>query len=94
MLASVLDSGPVYYSTILALPVVTGAALAIWRPERRALWILVAVVAAFTLFDFALDDTRSEDVAFFVVLALFMFGLGLFARFLAKRVMRTRPRPS
>lgn len=94
MLASIFDSGAVYYPTILALPVITGTALAIWRPERRALWILAAVVAVFTLFDFALDDTRTEDFAFFVVLGVFMFGLGVLARFLAKRVMRTRPRPS
>jgi hypothetical protein len=90
VLASVFDSGAVYYPTILVLPVVTGAALAIWRPERRGLWILLAVVAAFVLFDFALDDTRFDDLPFFVVLGLFMFGLGLLGRFTVARVARSR----
>jgi sugar phosphate permease len=65
--------------------VATGIALARWRPQRRGLWILAAVIVAFVLFDFALDDTRFEDIAFFVVLGLFMFGLGLLARWAAKR---------
>jgi hypothetical protein len=90
VLASVFDSGAVYYPTILALPVVTGAALALWRPERRALWILLTMVAAFVLFDFALDDTRFDDLPFFVVLGLFMFGLGLLARFAVARGVRSR----
>ena len=46
MLASIFDSGAVYYPTILLTPMVTGAALARWRPERRGLWILAAVVLA------------------------------------------------
>jgi hypothetical protein len=90
VLASVFDSGAVYYPTILVLPVATGAALALWRPERRGLWILLAVVAAFVLFDFALDDTRFDDLPFFVVLGLLMFGLGLLARFAVTRGMRSR----
>jgi peptidoglycan/LPS O-acetylase OafA/YrhL len=87
-IASIFESGAVYYPLILLLPIATGLALARWRPHRRALWILAAVVTAFILFDFALDDTRSEDVAFFVVLGLFMFGLGLLARLVARRVVR------
>ena len=87
-LASIFESGAVYYPMILLLPIATGIALARWRPLRRGLWILAAVVAAFILFDFALDDTRSEDIAFFIVLGLFMFGLGVLARWLAKRVIR------
>jgi peptidoglycan/LPS O-acetylase OafA/YrhL len=94
VLASVFDSGVVYYPTILVLPVATGAALAIWRPERRALWILVAVIAAFVVFDFALDDTRIDDLPFFVVLGLVMFGLGLLARFAVARVLRSRRAPA
>lgn len=90
MLASVFDSGAVYYPTILVVPVATGAALAIRRPERRGLWILLAVVAAFVLFDFALDETRFDDLPFFVILGLFMFGLGLLARFAVARVVRSR----
>jgi hypothetical protein len=89
VLASVFDSGAVYYPTILVLPVATGAALALWRPEPRGLWILLAVVAAFVLFDFALDDTRFDDLPFFVLLGLFMFGLGLLARFAVARIVRS-----
>ena len=90
MTASIFDSGAVYYPTILLLPIVTGSALARWKPERSGLWILLGTVAAFVMFDFALDETRSEDVPFFIVLGLFMFGLGLLARSLAQRLLRRR----
>ena len=86
--ASIFESGAVYYPLILLMPIVTGIALARWRPQRRGLWILAAVVAAFVLFDFALDDTRTDDMAFFVVLGLFMLGLGALARWIAKQVVR------
>ena len=85
-----LRSGAVYYPTILLLPIVKGVALARWRPERRRLWILLIVVLAFLVFDFALDETRSEDVPFFVVLGIFMFGLGLLAPALTRRLLRRR----
>jgi len=88
VIASVFDSGAVYYPTILLTPAVVGVALAIWRPARRGLWILAAVILAFVVFDFAFDETRFEDLPFFVVLGLFMFGLGLLARTLAKRLAR------
>ena len=68
------------------LPVATSAALAIWRPERRALWILVAVIAAFVGFDFALDETRFDDLP--------LFRLGLLARFAIARVLRSRRAPA
>jgi peptidoglycan/LPS O-acetylase OafA/YrhL len=90
MVASIFESGAVYYPMILVLPIVTGVTLARWRPERRGLWILLAVVLAFIAFDFALDETRSEDIAFFVVLGIFMFGLGLLARALTRRLLRRR----
>ena len=92
--ASIFESGAVYYPLILLLPVATGVALARWRPQRRGLWILLAVVLAFILFDFALDDTRFEDIAFFVVLGLFMFGLGLLARSVAKRLVHPAASPT
>jgi hypothetical protein len=84
-----LESGAVYYPTILGIPILVGAVIGWRRDSRRALWILAAAVAAFVLFDFALDETRFEDIPFFVVLAIFMFGLGLLARFVAGRI---RPR--
>jgi hypothetical protein len=94
MLASVFDSGAVYYPTILVLPVATGAALANWRPQRRGLWILLTVVAAFVLLDFALDGTRFDDLPFFVVLGFFMSGLGLLARFAVARLLPARRAPA
>jgi len=69
---------------------VTGVALARWRPERRQLWILLIVVLAFLVFDFALDETRSEDIPFFVLLGIVMVGLGLLARALTRRLLRRR----
>jgi hypothetical protein len=33
----------------------------------------------------AFDDTRMDDIAFFVVVGLFLFGLGLLARWIAAR---------
>ena len=72
---------------ILLLPLAAGVALAKWRPVH-ALWILLAVVFAFVVLDFALDDTRMDDIAFFVVLGAFMFGLGMLARAVARRVLR------
>ena len=86
-LASIFESGAVYYPMILLLPVAAGVALAKWRPVH-ALWILLAVVFAFVVLDFALDDTRMDDIAFFVVLGAFMFGLGMLARAVARRVLR------
>ena len=90
MLASIFDSGAVYYPTLLLIPVVAGLALARWKPERRKLWILAAAVLAWVVFDFAFDETRFEDLPFFVVLGLFMFGMGLLARRIAGKVVRQR----
>jgi sugar phosphate permease len=87
--ASIFESGAVYYPTILLLPIVAGIALARLRPAHELL-ILLAVVLAFVVFDFALDDTRMDDIAFFVVLGAFMFGLGMLARAVAGRVRRRR----
>jgi len=89
-LASILESGAVYYPLILLLPILTGIALAIWSPGRRSLWILVVVVLVFVVLDFGLDDTRMDDIAFFIVLGAFMFGLGRLARWIGGRVPRTR----
>ena len=88
-MASIFESGAVYYPTILLVPIVAGIALARWRPGHERL-ILLAVVLAFVVFDFALDDTRMDDIAFFVVLCAFMFGLGMLARAIARRVLRPR----
>lgn len=85
-LASIFESGAVYYPLILGIPIVVGAILGWRRVSRRALWILAAAILAFILLDFAFDDTRFEDIAFFVVLGVFMFLLGLLARFVAGRL--------
>jgi len=89
-LGSILESGAVYYPLILLLPIVTGVVLAFRSPERRYLWVLLAVVLAFVALDFALDDTRMDDIAFFIVLGACMFGLGLLARWIAGRTLRAR----
>jgi hypothetical protein len=85
-LASIFESGAVYYPLILGIPIVVGAILGWRRVSRRALWILAAAILAFILLDFAFDDTRFEDTPFFVVLGAFMFLLGLLGRFVAGRV--------
>ena len=92
MTGSIFDSGAVYYPTLLGVPIVVGAILGWRRPERRALWILAATVLALVLLDFAFDDTRFEDIPFFVVVAVFLFGLGPLARMVAKALAgRSRP---
>ena len=83
VLGSIFESGAVYYPLILGIPVVVGAIVGWKRRDRRALWIIAAAVGVFVLFDFALDETRFEDIPFFVVLGIFMFLIGLLARFVA-----------
>ena len=61
-----------------------GAALGWWKPERRGLWILLAAVAALVLLDFAFDETRFEDIPFFVALGIVLFGIGLLTRSVAR----------
>jgi hypothetical protein len=85
-LASIFESGAVYYPLILVIPIVVGAVLGWRRRDRRALWALAFAVLAFVLFDFAFDETRFEDIPFFIVLGVFMFLLGLLARFVAGRL--------
>ena len=88
MLGSIFESGAVYYPTLLGVPIVVGAILGWKRSARpRALWILAAAVFVLVALDFAFDDTRMDDIAFFVVVGLFLFGLGLLARFVAGRAV-------
>ena len=94
MVASIFDSGAVYYPTILGIPIVVGVILARGKPDRRALRILGAAVATFIAFHFAFDETRLEDLLFFVVLGLFMFGLGALAHRIAGKLLGSgRPEP-
>ena len=86
MLGSIFESGAVYYPTLLGVPIVVGAILGWRRSDRRALWILASAVFVLVALDFALDDTRMDDIAFFVVVGLFLFGLGLLARWVATRL--------
>lgn len=85
MLGSIFESGAVYYPTLLGVPIVVGAVVGWRRQGRRGLWILAAAVLALVLLDFAFDDTRMDDIAFFVVVGLFLFGLGALARRIARR---------
>ncbi len=96
MVASIFDSGAVYYPTILGIPIVVGVTLARWKPDRRrALRILGAAAATFIAFHFAFDETRLEDLLFFVVLGLFMFGLGALAHRIGGKLLGSgRPEPA
>jgi hypothetical protein len=85
-LASIFESGAVYDLTIFGIPIVVGAILGWRKVSRRALWILAAAILALVLLDFAFDETRFEDIPFFVVLGVFMFVLGLLERFVAGRL--------
>jgi RsiW-degrading membrane proteinase PrsW (M82 family) len=85
-LASIFESGAVYDPTIFGIPIVVGAILGWRKVSRRALWILAAAILALVLLDFAFDETRFEDIPFFVVLGVFMFVLGLLERFVAGRL--------
>jgi hypothetical protein len=77
----------VYYPTLLGVPIIVGAVLGWRKPERRALWILLAAVLALVLLDFAFDDTRFEDIPFYVVVGLCLFGLD-FSRVRSRRRWR------
>lgn len=65
------------------MPIIVGAYTG-WR--RRSLWILGGVVVALVLLDLAFDEERWSDLPFFVVVGLIQFGIGLLARFAAKRI--------
>ena len=65
------------------MPIIVGAFTG-WR--RRSRWILAAAVVALMLLDFAFDEERWSDLPFFVVLGVILFGIGLIARFVAKRI--------
>ena len=87
LLGSILDNGAVYYPLLFGIPVVAGIVVA-WKrlPRRRALWILAAVCGAEVLVDLALDEERSSDLPFFVVVGLILFGLAAFVRWLVLRL--------
>jgi hypothetical protein len=86
---SIFESGAVYYPTLLGVPILIGA-WAGWR--RRSLWPVAIAVAVLVVLDFAVDDTRMDDIVFFLVVGLFLFGLGALARYVARRV--TSPQPA
>jgi hypothetical protein len=71
---------------LLGVPIVVGAILGWRRRDRRGLWILAAAVFLLVALDFAFDDTRMDDIAFFVVVGVFLFGLGLLTRWVASRL--------
>ena len=86
-MGSILDNGAVYYPLLFGIPVVAGIIVA-WKPlpRRRALWILAGVCAAEVLVDMALDEERSSDLPFFVVIGLILFGLAAFVRWIVLRL--------
>jgi len=88
LLSSILENGAVYYPLIFGVPILAGVITAIVRPDRTGAWIVVAAVVVLILLDFALDEERVSDIAFFVVLGLVLSGLGLLARFITKRLQR------
>ena len=91
VLASIFDNGAVYYPIILGVPIVSGVVTAfLRRPDRAGRWIVVGVVAALMLLDFAFDEERFSDLPFFVVLGIVLSGLGLVARVVTKRLRRRR----
>ena len=52
-------------------------------------------MATFIAFHFAFDETRLEDLLFFVVLGLFMFGLGALAHRIGGKLLGSgRPEPA
>jgi len=80
LLALAGSNGAVYGVCLLLVPIVSGvlAGLGLIRFWHAALGCL-AVVAL----DFALDDTRADDLVFFLVLALVMVGIASLARLIA-----------
>lgn len=86
MLASIFDNGAVYYPIIVGVPILAGIVTAIRRPDRNGKWIVVGTVAVLMILDFAFDEERWSDLAFFVVLGIVLCGLGLRTRVVTKRL--------
>ena len=86
MLASIFDNGAVYYPIIFGVPILAGIVTGIRRPDRNGKWIVVGTVAVLMLLDFAFDNERWSDLAFFIVLGIVLSGLGLLARLITKRL--------
>lgn len=92
MTGSIFESGSVYCRLFSEFRSLSAPCSVGGGPNGRALWILAATVLALVMLDFAFDDTRFEDIPFFVVAAVFLFGLGLLARMVAKALAgRSRP---
>jgi len=81
------DNGVVYTLSLLGVPLVSGvlAGLALIRFWHAALGCLAVVVL-----DVVLDDTRSEDAVFFLVLAVVMIGITALAQWVTRRIARRR----
>jgi hypothetical protein len=85
------DNGVAYVTALLGVPVVSGAlaGLGLIRFWHAAVGC-VAVVAL----DLVLDETWSEDLVFFVVLAVVMLGIAALARLVARRFDRRTVGPA
>jgi hypothetical protein len=81
------DNGVVYTVSLLGVPIVSGvlAGLGHIRFWHAALGCLAVVVL-----DVVLDDTRSEDAVFFLVLAVVMVGIAALAQWVTRLIVRRR----
>jgi|1186.fasta_scaffold134903_1 hypothetical protein len=83
------DNGALYAVSLLGVPIVSGVltGLGMIRFWHATLGCLAVVVL-----DVIFDETRAEDVVFFVVLAVMMVGLTALARWVTRRLVRQRRR--
>jgi hypothetical protein len=79
------DNGAVYTVSLLGVPVVSGVLAGLGSIR---FWHAVLGCLAVVVLDVIFDETRAEDLAFFIVLAVAMVGLAAVARWVTRRAAR------
>lgn len=83
------DNGWVYLTSLLGVPVVSGALAGL---QLIRFWHAATGCLAVVALDVVFDDTRAEDAMFFAVLAVVMVGIAALARLVTRWVARRRRR--
>jgi hypothetical protein len=84
------DNGVVYVVSLLGVPIASGvlAGLGLIR-----FWHAVVGCLSVVILDVAFDETRAEDLVFFLVLAVVMVGIAALARLVTRWAAHRRSHP-